>query len=773
MTRLPAVSRIAFLAAVTLACHGAPGAAANTDDAATAADTLTLDGAVEVQSGIPDVAADAVTDAGAGGVDGLAGDGDASVADAAAVTPVTTITVATTLALGPGLLHVRLIDYSTPVCSPTPGDVVVWNAAVDLPTQVTIAIPPGVWLPSAGWLGADGKILASSQIGDTSGLLTVLPGQYAPKNITVSINTPPDKGVCAAPPPNTFLSAASAFMVPFSNLGVSHLLEGLAWNGQWWMAANVEGIGRVSLPTNGKGVEGWTQVPLGDCRHLTRDNTRFFCSERGPSLKWMDIDPASNQMTQEGAIALSKDVHAEGMEAVNGQLYVALHEAGIALTPTDASAPVVTYAKGLVVDAWHVAALADGKVVVADGMAGVKVLAPLQKGQTSVLSQLALPGLCAHLAVSGSTVAIGALGGGLHLVKVDAAGKLALLGTLPAGPWPVAGVDIQGDKAYLAAGRALLAVPIPAAPLSPLGAVSATLTESFMSLDVRAFGDLAFTAEYAYVRALKLAPTPPAAGPIIVHEQEAWGKLTSVGQKVAFEVWLWNPGAKPLQLKQLNVSELDATVLPATGYDPIAPQQVAPGASVRVVVNVTKTKMGPQQWLLNIETDDPARLWAVTKLTESPLVRVGDPLPPLSYADETGKLQSVQSLAAGKPLLLIISAETCPVSFERLAAVAAHAQPWLNAGKIAAVAINSTDAPTMKEIGGFKMAFPELFATLTSPLVGGWSEVADSILQVPGQGPIPPLPLVYVVDAKGAVVYANLGYAPAGLQAALELVGGK
>ena len=215
-----------------------------------------------------------------------------------------------------------------------------------------------------------------------------------------------------------------------------------------------------------------------------------------------------------------------------------------------------------------------------------------------------------------------------------------------------------------------------------------------------------------------------------------------------------------------------AVPLPPSAYQVQMAPQIAPGGAVKFSVAVTKTQMGPQQWRLYVETNDPGRPWLETKIVESPLVRTGDALPKLQFEDKDGAPQSVQKLAGGKPLLLVLSAETCPVSFERLAALATHVQPWLSAGKIAVVDINPTDDPTMQEVAGYKMPFPELFAALTSPVVGGSSEVADSTLALPGQGPIPPLPLVYLVDTKGQITYARLGYEPAGLQEALlSLVG--
>ncbi len=776
---LPLTARfLVFMALVlVVGCAAAPptGSAPQTDTATalqmavdtksaadapdTTADTGPLD--AELADGFDAAPPDATSDAEA-----------TAVSDAADTTPTTTFSITTPLNFGPGLLHVRLIDYSTPVNEPTPSDVILFNAPSPLPAKVTAIVPPGIWLPTAAWFGLDGQLIASSLNGTASGVITVTPGQAAPKSIAIAINTPVDKTMCITPPINPFFSAAGAYIVPFTDLGVSHLLEGLAWNGKWWMAANVEGIGSVNLASAGKNIDAWAPSKIGDCRHIARENARLFCSERGPAIRWMDVDPATNQMVQQGAIQLAPTAHAEGIATSAGQLYIALHAAGIAQVAVQSPGIPVLYAQGLVADAWAIAVLPDGKVIVADGPAGLKVLAPLQNGKTTVLSQLALPGLSAHLAVSGQTVAVGALGGGLHLVTVNAAGKLTLLGTLPAGPWPAVGVDVKDGMAYVAAGRALLAVPVPAAPVGQLSAVSATLTDSYTSLDVRAEGNLAYTAEYAYIRALMLDPTPPVAGPVAIHEAETWTKSGAVGSKVKFEAWLWNAGATPLEVAEIMVTDMNTAAIPPGNAEVPKPLKIAPGASAKLSVSILKTQPGPQQWLLNFASNDPARPWASTKLTESPLVGNGDVLPKLAYQDKDAKLVSVNDLAAGKPLLLIVASENCPVAYERLAAIAAQAQPWLSTGKIVAVNINPTDDPKTKEVGGFKLPFPELYAPLTSATVGDWSEIADSLLALPGKGPIPPLPLVFVANAQGVFIYSHLGYAPAALNDALMAVGG-
>ncbi len=763
---------VPLLALTLAACHGpvaGAGASANTDVDATApaganaADVAEGNTGADVALVADGEAPDAATlDATVSAPDGVLG-------DVPGPAPVTTITIKSTATLGPGILHVRLMDYTTPVCEPTPADIVVFNGASALPAEVTVIVGTGVWLPVAAWLDLNGKPTYTSWSGDGNGVLTVLPGQHAPKQLSLTISASNGKPVCTAPAANTFLSASSAYVVPFSDLGVSHLLEGLAWNGSWWMAANVEGIGRVNLPANGKGVDGWTPLHIGDCRHLTRDGTRLYCTERGANLKWLDVDPATNASKGQGDLAIGTGIHAEGLTAANGSLYVTLHEAGVAVLPLPAAGAPIVYAKGLVADAWQVGLLPDGKVVVADGAAGLKVLAPFVNGKTTVLSALPLPGLSAHLAMEGQTVAVGALGGGMHLIDIAATGQATLLGSLPAGPWPVAGVDLHGGMAYLAAGRALLAVPVPQKPVGLLSALTATLTDAFMSLDVHAAGNQAFTAEYAYVRALKLDPAPPPPGALAVYEQQTWAKVGKVGTPITFDVWVWNPGQAPLELTKQSVTEVDGLPVPSTFAVP-GPLSVAPGQSVKLTVQVTKSSPAPQQWRFNAATNDPARAWLATVLTETPLLAHGDAMPALALPDKTGKIQDVGSFAGGKPMVVFVSSETCPVAMERGAAIAAHIQPWLKSGKLAAVTINPTDLPDMKEVGTFKFPFVELFPVLTKQLQGGWSDIADSLLAQPGMGPIPPLPLVYVVDANGKIVYAHLGYAPAALQDAIESV---
>lgn len=714
-----------------------------------------------------DVALDVTTDAAAADVAA-----DASDAAGSAQPTVTTIAVSTNVKLGPGHLVVILVNFTVPTCEPTPLDVKVFEGDVTLPAEVTALVPPGKWLPAAGWMTSAGTPQATSIDGNFSGVLTVGPGQSGPPKVEVTINTPAGSGTCEVKPDLTLLATQIAYIVPFSNVGVAHLLEGLAWNGHWWMAANVEGIGRVKLGDAGKSIADWKALPLADCRHLARLDNRLFCSDRGNHVAWMDIDPQTNDSTKTGTIELPAGTHAEGLTVGGTTLYVALHDAGVATVPLQPLGFATVHAFTAVKDAWHVAALDDQSVVVANGADGVVLLSPLKAGSMTVQATLPLPGLSAHLATHAQTVAVGALGGGLHLLSVKSPGDLTLLGTLPAGISPIVGVDIQDDLVYAAAGRALLAVPIPLQSSPLLHAVAAELTDKFTSLDVHAMGPTAVTAEYALVRQLLLNPptaSPP--GPLCVGEQETWTGIVTVGQTATFTARIWNPGKLPLHLTNFQVKANPYAEVPSPGpvtYAPIADQTVQPGQTLAFPVLVTKKQAGQLNLVLGAFTDDPKHPVLQLGLSESPLALPGTPLPPLVYHDKNQLPHDVGKELAGSPGIVIVFAETCPVAFERMGALLQEIGPAVKAGQLKAVAINPWDTPEFKEIGGIKLPFPELFTPLTTKDNAAWSEVADGSLSLPGKGPIPPLPLVFLLDKAGKIVYANLGYAPVPFQDALQ-----
>ena len=71
------------------------------------------------------------------------------------------------------------------------------------------------------------------------------------------------------------------------------------------------------------------------------------------------------------------------------------------------------------------------------------------------------------------------------------------------------------------------------------------------------------------------------------------------------------------------------------------------------------------------------------------------------------------------------------------------------------------------EDGTIQSPFPELFTPLTTSDSAVYSTVADGSLALPGVGPIPPLPHIYVIDAAGKIAYAHLGYAPVPLKQAV------
>ncbi len=734
-------------------------------DAVTPADgTALTDTTAGTDAAAADAAAADTTDADA--------EVDAAVADAGPLVSTVTISVAPGLTLPQGHLHVRLVNYFVPTSQPTPYDDILFDGAADLPFSVTAVIPDGTWWPLAGWLSADAKPLASSISCDMSSVFVVTASQPAPQKVSIVISALGDPPSCGTATTPNFLGETSSYAIPFTDTGVTHLLEGLAWNGAWWMAANADGIGRVDLPAPGKQVSNWKSFGKGACRHIARLDKRLFCSQRDASIVWMDVDPATNLATANGELIVPGPVHVEGLLVRDTTLFAAAHGQGLVAVPlATPGTPLLLQAPALT-DAWHVAALPNGNLVVANGAGGIVIVQATATSLT-VLSQLKLPGLCAHLAVDGTTVAVGAIGGGLHLVDASQPDAPVLLGSLPAGPWPIVGVELKNGVAYAAAARGVLAVPVPTAPVKLLMASTMTPTEQFMTLDVRAVGDQLVTAEYALVRALALTGTPLTAPPIAMAEAQTWSPVMAVGQQAQYTAYVWNPGGAPLHLTNPQVTDVPAQTGAVGNGAPlpfVAPQSVTilPGQTAAIAVSVTKTAVGVQNAQVRLEADDPFRPFITVQLTESPALKLGQPLPPLAYQNAKGELVDVVAALQGKPALLIVSADSCPVAFERTAALLAEYGPAIASGKLAALLLNPWDLPSAVEIGAVPVPFTEVFSPLTTKDNTQYSAVADELLALPGFGPIPPLPHLFVLDAAGKVQYAHLGLAPLPLAQAIQ-----
>ena len=675
------------------------------------------------------------------------------------------------VAMPQGRLHVRLVNEYDPVNQPTSNDDVIFDGPLDLPVTVTGVVPNGVWWPVAALVAPDDTPLISTMNCDVSGTFTVSPSQPAPSEFNIVLNTPGPMPSCSTQPPPSFLAATDSYVIPIENTGVTHLLEGLAWNGAWWMAANVHGIARVDLPGGGKSLGNWQSMNQAACRHIARRDVRLFCSQRNADILWMDIDPASNMPTLNGSITLPVGLHAEGIAIANDLLFAALHEHGLAVVPLAPVGPPVVHANKALSDVWHVAALGNGNLVMANGAAGIAIV-QLQGTALNVLATLPLPGLSAHLAVEGNVVAVGALGGGLHLVDVSVPTAPALLGSLPPGPWPIVGVELHDGMAYAAAVRGVLAVPVPAAPVKQLAASALTLTQNFMTLDVHVVGDALVTAEYALVRKLALGGAGPATLPIAMTEAQTWSNVVAVGQDAQYVTHVWKPGGATLHISNLKVM-IAPTQAEGVGAGPPLPftavksLAILPGQTAAIAVSVTKIAPGIQNADVRFQTDDPHRPFISVRLTESPLLTLGQPLPPLVYKDEGGTPVDVAAQFKGKPALLILTAESCPVAMERTAALIADYTAAFTAGGLAVLLMNVWDLPAAMEDGTIQSPFPELFTPLTTSDSAVYSTVADGSLALPGVGPIPPLPHIYVIDAAGKIAYAHLGYAPVPLKQAV------
>jgi len=150
---------------------------------------------------------------------------------------------------------------------------------------------------------------------------------------------------------------------------------------------------------------------------------------------------------------------------------------------------------------------------------------------------------------------------------------------------------------------------------------------------------------------------------------------------------------------------------------------------------------------------------------------LSDALPKLAYQNAKGEIIDVHKALAGKPGVVVVAAHACPMALVALSGLAALVEPWVAQGKLAVVAIDPWDKPaTVPQMAVPKVSFPVLFSPLTTADSHAYSALLQDTLAQPANNAAP-MPLVYVVDAKGVIVDARLGWEPAALLDALASLG--
>lgn len=642
--------------------------------------------------------------------------------------------------------------------------------------------PGGNWLVLAMIMNGGGLFTgAVACAGGQAAIYTFGPGAPPLQSVTLQL-APMTKSPATScsdigfAPTVGVLTEIASLATPPTALGGAHFMDGLVWDQRFWVAGSQDGFVRFDFPAKASDPSppmfDWTVLGDPFCNRLARAGDVLFCSSREGYLQRLQANPplAKPPLTK---VMVQGAVGTEGMAHRGNLLYIASHGAGlkaVAATVPHATQPLLSPPE--LTDVWDVRTLGSDLLVLANGMNGLAFLdVAANPLAPKLLGTLPLPGRAAFLHVQGDLVAVGALGGGLHLVDASVPSLPKLRGSLSL-PGNVHGVTIHGGLVLAAAGHHVVAVdlPPPGPPAKLL--VRAALPSKSFSLDVDAFGPDIASAEFLAVRRLQIDLGKPV-GPVLLGPGSLVSPIAPSGQKLQASLRLHNAGSLPLHVTKIAFHDGGDTQWLLGPQAPLTPGPwtLAPGQSDALALTVTKTTKGSYKHQLTIHSDDPATPELGLVWSEVTDLQPGEPLPPLTYQDAGKKAWNLATHFQGKVGVLVVASQRCPVAFLAIAAAEVDLGPLLATGKVAAAVINPWDKPGAPETLLLKPPFPILYSPLTTQDDHDWSEVLQVLL---GQEELwgPPMPIVYVVGMDGKIAFVQWGYESAVVVGMVKKVAG-
>jgi hypothetical protein len=744
---------------------------ANADTTDSAATDAAIDSGIPSDSSLaPD--ADAETDTGPANADT-----DAASPPAPLVPPIeqpyanVKIQLSSALATVEGTLLIVAIEPGTssmaggPLQLGTP----LWQGPMPLlPASLWVELPAGSWVLAAMVLAPGAKGPSAGGMVCSAGAPQVIAGAGAVQQVAIALV---DTGklsninaLCQGPPPPKvppLLVEQSLVQTPPAQFGGAHFMNALVYADRLWVAGSQDGYVSFDFPAGApisSGLANWTLHGGPMCNRVLRLNDTLFCTSRAAYLQILQLGAnQSKKQLQQKWLSLANAV-TEGLVLQQGLIYIAAHKAGLTALQPDPPylQKELTSPPGLD-EAWDVAAIGMDYLAVAQGSKG---LAILQVGAGKQLApqgvaQLKLPGIAAYLHAQGDLVAIGALGGGLHLVDVSLPSQPKLRASL-ASPSNVYGVTLMGTQVFAAAGLSVLAADVPGqAGVGPLR-VRGSLSSKHFAFDVDSHLGGLLTAEFQSVRRIQFNPAAPLEVPVLIAPTNLASAVGAVGGTLTVELPLHNAGALPLKISKIEWFETNALAVAPQQFT--GPWELAPGASLQLPLTVKKLAKGVLDHAFILSSDDPGQPQFAIKHVESTWLHVGDTLPELPlYQDAKGASLKVSNHFKGKVGVLLVAAQSCPVAFQALASASADLAPLLSAGQITALAINPWDLPEAPEVAGYDVPFPVVYSGLTTSDGHDWSQVLDVELGQPILNG-PPMPIVYVVGKDGKIALARWGY---------------
>ncbi|MBM4346288.1 MAG: hypothetical protein FJ100_23175 [Deltaproteobacteria bacterium] len=696
---------------------------------------------------------------------------------------------------GPVSLHILAV----PITASTKPDgsalksVVVLHSvpAVSLPWAATVAVPEGSWgivaalgdeafepesITALGF-ACDG---GSPQLVKSTGASTV-PSDVAVTVAALGGGSGASAG-CGGPPQGgpkvpTVLAPGFEIAPPSTQAGGAHLLDGVWVGGALWVAGHQDAFVRFDFPVGGTpvGLSGWQPQGKAECSRIFHFGGRLWCTSRRPELAWAQVSQTTGVAASFGNMKLPDGVLADGLAAVGDRVIVAAHGGGLASMQADPPfAPLALSVDSKVLDPWDVAVVGPQLVAVADGKAGLRVMKVLAPGALGQLAHLPLPGLSAQLAVQGTHVAVTGPTGHLHVVDLaqPMAPKVLLAWQAPNALWGMAALP-DHKLGVVAAGSALIAFDWPTATATWDPPVVRDVERAWnFALDVDQLGPSSagqlLSSDFATVRTVTIAPAVQAARTLLL-PKAVFAKATAVGGALQVFIVVRNLGKIAVELTGAAWHDD-----PKSGGQPklvaglVLPITVPAGGMQVVKMALPKTAKGVTAHELQLQTTQGPNHVQVIETTH---LWPGDPLPKLAYQNAKGELIDVQKALAGKPGVVVVAAHACPMALVALSGLAALVGPWVAQGKVAVVAIDPWDKPgTVPQIAVPKTSFPVLYSPATTSDSHGYSALLQEILAQPANNAAP-MPLVYVLDAKGIIVDARLGWEPGALLDALASLG--
>ncbi len=497
------------------------------------------------------------------------------------------------------------------------------------------------------------------------------------------------------------------------------------------------------------------------CARMLQTGARAFCTSHTPELWRFDHDAVLGRVSGVRRVPSPAQVALEGMTLVGGTVYVAARSFGLLSHPLDAPpdaglTPVPV--DGALGDAWDVKRLDDDHLVVADGRNGLRVLGRAAGGPAPwrVVGAVPLAGLSAFVTVVGSRAYVAALSGGAHVVELSRPASPERVGTVETGD-VVYAAHPAGDMVVVANGGDLLVAAATAEPprMAIVGRRESVGTALGVTVDRHG---VVTSTEFSVVGRYLLRPER-AAGAVLQVDRYVLIPRLAPGQAYTAEVTLRNLGDAPLALGGATLTDNLSRSARSIG----GPATVAPGDPYVLRVPLTgDAASGARDYLVEVTTAAGGRY--PVPLDPFGGLFPGDRLPAdLRLRDAAMREHDVNAEFASRVGVLIVAAASCPVAYYALHALALDLEPLLSRGLVATLSIDPwADWSTggSNESRTLRTTFPHL---LSDPLGPGRNLHDEApLLALLGRGSHAGLqmPVVYVVDRRGVIRYAEAGYRP-------------